>query len=140
MIITVFIIQLIWEAHPTSSPTLPSFVDLFLVGSPRSGVISSSPRPYTETDAYCFIGLSSSLITVPSSNQPDNVEDESVSFSVWALLNDSVDGILLAKASEDGSTIYYGISVTADGDNYIIKFYYLPTTMNVSLIKKLLII
>ena len=84
------------------------------------------------------MGLSSSLIIVPSSNQPDNVEDGSLSFSVWVLLNDSVDGILLAKGSEDGSTIYYGISVTADGDNYIIKFYYLPTTMDVSLIKKIM--
>ena len=100
--------------------------------------MSSSPRPYTETDAYYFMGLSSSLIIVPSSNQPDNVEDGSLSFSVWVLLNDSVDGILLAKGSEDGSTIYYGISVTADGDNYIIKFYYLPTTMDVSLIKKIM--
>lgn len=97
-----------------------------------SGVITTTPRPSTATKALSFAGLASSLVTVPSAVQPTDLNDGSLSISLWIKINSSVNGMILAKGSVDGSTIFYGLAVQADDNNYIIRFSYLPSTMNVS--------
>jgi G-protein coupled receptor 98 len=122
-------IQAVWEILPPNV-SLPSFTDLLLKGSVGSGVTMVTPRPSTSTRALGFGGSSSSLVTVPSHLHPSDIHDGSFSISLWAMFNSSVNGMMLAKASSDGSTISYGLAVIADIDQYIFRLYYLPATLN----------
>ena len=122
---------MVWEVRPVPAPSLPtSFTDLLLVGSRGSGVAIATPRPSTGTPALSFTGGSSSVVTVPSALTPYIVNN--ISISVWFIFNGSVNGVLVGSAN--GSTVYYGLALVSDNNQYIIRLLYLPSTLNVSII------
>ena len=127
---------MVWEVRPVPAPSLPtSFTDLLLVGSRGSGVASATPRPSTGTPALSFTGGSSSVVTVPSALTPYIVNN--ISISVWFIFNGSVNGVLVGSAN--GSTVYYGLALVSDNNQYIIRLLYLPSTLNVSIIDLLVL-
>ena len=121
-----------WEVHPISSPSLPSFVDLMLEGTVGNEVKPlDTPRPYSDTVPYNFTGEVSSTITLPSSSLPLTT-DGGFSLSAWVYMDPSVNGIIAAKGSEDGTTIRYGLGAAAINDSHVtVTFYYLPNTTEV---------
>ena len=121
-----------WEIVPLSSTLLPSFTDLLLKGTNGSGVVVATPRPYTRTKALNFTGSSESVVTVHSDLHPSGISDGSFALTVWFMIDTNVTGMILSKATSDGSTIFYGLEITADTNQYIIRFHYLPSTSNVS--------
>uniref|UniRef100_A0A1X7VF86 Staphylococcus aureus surface protein A n=3 Tax=Amphimedon queenslandica TaxID=400682 RepID=A0A1X7VF86_AMPQE len=120
-------IQVVWEVRPIPAPSLPtSFTDLLLVGSRGSGVSIATPRPSTGTTALSFTGGSSSLVTVPSALTPHVANNMSI--SVWFIFNGSVNGVLVGSAN--GNTVYYGLALVSDTNQYIVRLLYLPSTLN----------
>ena len=117
-----------------NAPSLPPFTDLLVDGVAGTGVTMASPRADTGTIAYTFTGMADSIVITNSFSHPQNIDDGSLSLSVWVTLNSASNGMLFAKATSDASTIYYGLSVQADGDSYIIRLSYLPSNMDVSII------
>lgn len=50
-------------------------------------------------------------------------------YSVWLLMTDgSSGGVLVAKTSDSGSTIFYSLEVVANGVDFLIRFSYLPSS------------
>ena len=126
-----------WEVHPVSSPYLPPFTDLIVEGTidPSVQPIDLS-RPYSETVAYNFTGEAKSIVTVSSFDQLS--DSKYFSLSAWLYLYSNTNGIVMAKGSEDGSTIHYGFGIVANDSNSIIRFYYLPETEQVNIFLPLL--
>ena len=46
--------------------------------------------------------------------------------SLWLMPESGTDGMLVAKATADGTTRFYALELVADGINYIIRLSYLP--------------
>ncbi len=120
--------------HPISSPSLPSVIDIIAEGTVGSNVQPLDvSRPYSETIAYNFTGVPESIITIDLFDQLD--DSKYFSLSVWMYLDTpTYNGIILAKSSSDGTTIYYGLGIANDNNDntIIIRFYYLPDTEQVS--------
>lgn len=60
-------------------------------------------------------------------------------YSVWLLMVDGTNGgVLVAKTSDSGSTIFYSLEVVANGVDFLIRFSYLPSSRIVHISKTLL--
>ena len=52
--------------------------------------------------------------------------------SLWLqMAAGSSGGVLVAKTADSGSTVFYGLEVTANGGDFLIRFSYLPASRTV---------
>ena len=111
------------------------------------------PRNNTGTIALRFSGQADSVVTLTLEDHPPIITNQltirlatqkynyftpyifatSLSLcSLWLLLTgDTSGGVLLAKTTDSGSTIFYGLEMMANGDDFLIRFSYLPVSRTV---------
>ena len=54
--------------------------------------------------------------------------------SLWLLMTgDSSGGVLMAKTTDSGANTVYGLEITPNGGDFIIRFSYLPASRSVLL-------
>ncbi|XP_077988560.1 adhesion G-protein coupled receptor V1-like [Glandiceps talaboti] len=108
-------VEVVWELFTdTISGLMPSLKDLIFLGSYEvgSGVeeMPNKRRPYTGTKVLSFNGSTDAYLTVAPEYHPDPAQiNTGFTISAWVQPTADCDGFILAKTTEDGYKVNYGI-------------------------------